>query len=54
MPGCVRWRPSPARRLRRPIMVAAAAAGAALALLKRRRGQADTALWREATSDSSR
>ncbi len=31
-----------------------AAAGAAAATLKRRKSQADAALWREATSDSSR
>jgi hypothetical protein len=38
----------------RPVLLVAALAAAALAVLRRRRGQADAALWREATSDSSR
>jgi hypothetical protein len=36
------------------VLLVAAVAGALVAALKRRRGQADAALWREATSDSSR
>ena len=40
--------------MRTPIVLAVALAGAVVAALKRRRGQADAALWREATSDSSR
>ena len=38
----------------KPLLLAVAVAGAVFAALKRRRGQADAALWREATSDSSR
>ncbi|MCU1659049.1 MAG: hypothetical protein JWO57_3705 [Pseudonocardiales bacterium] len=40
--------------MKKPLLLAVAIAGAAVAALKRRRGQADAALWREATSDSSR
>jgi hypothetical protein len=38
----------------KPIVAIAAALAVVLAVVKRRRGQADAALWREATSDSSR
>jgi hypothetical protein len=38
----------------KPIVAIAAALAAVFAVVKRRRGQADAALWREATSDSSR
>jgi hypothetical protein len=37
-----------------PILLAVGAVSAALAVLRRRRAQADAALWREATSDTSR
>ncbi len=40
--------------MNRPLVLLIAAAGAVLAVLRRRQGQADAALWREATSDSSR
>lgn len=40
--------------MRTPLVLVAAVAGAVAALLKRRQSQADAALWREATSDSSR
>jgi hypothetical protein len=40
--------------VKRPIVLVFAAVGVVLAALKRRRGQADAALWREATSDTSR
>ena len=42
------------RTVKKPVVLALALAGALVAALKRRRGQADAALWREATSDSSR
>jgi hypothetical protein len=40
--------------MKRPLVLLAAVGGALLALVRRRKGQADAALWREATSDSSR
>jgi hypothetical protein len=40
--------------MKKPLLLVLALAGAAAAALKRRRGRADAALWREATSDSSR
>ncbi|HEV7193598.1 MAG TPA: DLW-39 family protein [Jatrophihabitantaceae bacterium] len=40
--------------MKKPVVLAVALAGAVIAALRRRRGQADEALWREATSDSSR
>ncbi|MDP9091947.1 MAG: DLW-39 family protein [Actinomycetota bacterium] len=40
--------------MRKPYVLVAAVLAAAVAVLKRRHGQADAALWREATSDSSR
>jgi hypothetical protein len=40
--------------VKKPLLFALAIAGAAAAALKRRRGRNDAALWREATSDSSR
>ncbi|MDP9117262.1 MAG: DLW-39 family protein [Actinomycetota bacterium] len=40
--------------MRRPFFLIAAVAGVAAAILKKRRGHSDAALWREATSDSSR
>ena len=38
----------------KPIVLVAGAVGVAVALLRRRQSRADAALWREATSDSSR
>jgi hypothetical protein len=40
--------------VKKPLLLVLALAGAAFAALKRRRGQADATLWREATSDNSR
>jgi hypothetical protein len=40
--------------VKKPLLLVAAVAGAVAAVLKRRRAQTDAALWREATSDSSR
>jgi len=40
--------------VKRPLFLVVALAGIVTAVLKRRRGQSDAALWREATSDSSR
>ena len=40
--------------MKRLLVVLAGAVGAAVAILRRRKTDADTALWREATSDSSR
>jgi hypothetical protein len=40
--------------VRKPIVLVAGAIGVAVAVLRRRQSQADAALWREATSDSSR
>jgi hypothetical protein len=40
--------------VKRPIVLLVAVVGVVLAAVKRRRGQTDAALWREATSDSSR
>ena len=40
--------------MKKPFLLVAAVAGAVFATLKRRRAQADAALWRETTSDSSR
>ena len=40
--------------VRKPILLAAAVAGALAAVVKRRNSRASEALWREATSDSSR
>ena len=40
--------------MKKPLLLVVAVAGAVLATLKRRRAQSDAALWREATSDSSR
>ena len=40
--------------MKAPLMLVAAVAGAAVAVLRKRRSDADAALWREATSDSSR
>jgi hypothetical protein len=40
--------------LRKPVVLVAAVVGAAIAVVKRRNSQAGAALWREATSDSSR
>lgn len=36
-----------------PLLIAAAA-GAAIAVIKRRRGEAEAKIWRDATSDNSR
>jgi hypothetical protein len=38
----------------KPFLLALGVAAAAFAALRRRKGQDSTALWREATSDSSR
>jgi hypothetical protein len=40
--------------VKKPLLLVLALAGATAAALKRRRGRSDAALWREATSDSSR
>jgi hypothetical protein len=40
--------------MKRPFLLLVAVAGAVATVLRRRRAQADAALWREATSDSSR
>ncbi len=40
--------------MKKPFLLVAAIAGAVIATLKRKRAQSDAALWREATSDSSR
>jgi hypothetical protein len=40
--------------MRKPLFLVVAVAGAVVAVLRRRRVATDTALWREATSDSSR
>jgi hypothetical protein len=40
--------------VKKPVMLVVGAVTAALVVLKRRRSSADEALWREATSDSSR
>ena len=40
--------------MKKPIVLLFAATGVVIAALRRRRGKADAALWREATSDSSR
>jgi hypothetical protein len=40
--------------MKRPILLLLGLAGAAAAVLKRRKDQQTVALWREATSDSSR
>lgn len=40
--------------IKKPLVLAVALAGAVAAVLKRRQAEADAALWREATSDSSR
>jgi hypothetical protein len=40
--------------VKKPVVVLVGAATVALVLLRRRQNQADAALWREATSDSSR
>jgi hypothetical protein len=40
--------------VKKPLVFLVAVAAAATAVIKRRQGQADAALWREATSDSSR
>jgi hypothetical protein len=40
--------------VRKPILLVAAVAGALVTVVKRRHTQASEALWREATSDSSR
>ena len=40
--------------MRKPLVLVLGAAGVAAALLRRRKAHADAALWREATSDSSR
>jgi hypothetical protein len=40
--------------MKKPLLLVAGIAGAVVALRKRRQGQADAALWREATSDTSR
>lgn len=39
--------------MKKPLLLVLALVGTAVAALKRRKGQADAALWREATSDSS-
>jgi hypothetical protein len=38
----------------KPVILVVGAAAAVVAVLKRRQAHADAALWREATSDSSR
>jgi hypothetical protein len=40
--------------VKRVVFLLIAMAGATCAFMRRRRSQADAALWREATSDSSR
>jgi len=40
--------------MKKPFLLVVVVAGALASVLKRRRAQADAALWREATSDSSR
>ncbi len=40
--------------MKRLLVLVVGGVGAAVAVLRRRKTQADTALWREATSDSSR
>jgi len=40
--------------VKKPILLVVAVAGVLASVLKRRRAQSDAALWREATSDSSR
>jgi hypothetical protein len=40
--------------VKKPLLLVLALAAAVAAALKRRRTQADAALWREATSDTSR
>ena len=40
--------------MKKPIVLLFAAAGVLIAAARRRKGQSDAALWREATSDSSR
>ncbi len=40
--------------MKKPLLLVLAVAGATVAALKRRRSRNDAALWREATSDSSR
>jgi hypothetical protein len=40
--------------VKKPVVILVGAAAAVVAVLKRRQAQADAALWREATSDSSR
>jgi hypothetical protein len=40
--------------VKKPIVLLFAVAGVLAAAVRRRKGQADAALWREATSDSSR
>jgi hypothetical protein len=38
----------------KPLVLVAGVVGVVVAVLRRRQSQADAALWREATSDSSR
>jgi hypothetical protein len=38
----------------KPLLLLAGVAGVVVALMRRRQSRADAALWREATSDSSR
>jgi hypothetical protein len=40
--------------VRKPLVLVLGAVGVAVAVLRRRQTRADAALWREATSDSSR
>ena len=40
--------------MRKPLLLIVALAGAVIATLKKRKAQDSAALWREATSDSSR
>jgi hypothetical protein len=40
--------------VKKPVLLLVALAGAAVAFTRRRKSQADAALWREATSDTSR
>jgi hypothetical protein len=51
---CISNRGGKVGHVKKPLVLAIALAGVVIAALKRRRGQADAALWREATSDSSR
>ncbi len=40
--------------VKNPVLVVAAVAAAVLAIVKRKRDQADVRVWQDATSDSSR